>query len=300
MKAFPRSELLLSDNKSFPWFHRGNTYFRGYFRIDETFYTGEKALEKLLYCRDKEELLKSIVGINGFFSLICKTNEEELLIATDRLRALPLFYLVENEKVLVADNAEKIGLANPIYDLNMAALEELKMTLLFVSGSKSLFNKIRQVEAGQYVLINQITFECKAVFYYKYNHENLSDNLLEVEKANFDTIYYDKVGKDLVAFLEGRMAVIPLSGGADSRIIVSMLKNAGYENVYCFTYGNRNSAETKISKQVAEYFCYKWFCVEYSKKSWKEIFDNGVYHCYLKQAGNYTSCPHVQDLFAVY
>lgn len=299
MSIFLRSEFLLSDNKAFPWFHSGNIYFRGYYIIDGLFYTGEQALERLLYCWDKDELLESIADLNGFFSLIYET-DKEILITTDRLRALPLFYALEDGKVLVSDNAEKLILARPNCAINEIALKEFKMSSLFVAGSKVLFENIYQVEAGQYVLIKLTTLKCKADFYYKYNHDILSHSSLEVKKAEFNRIYYDEVGRDLVSSLNGRMAVVPLSGGADSRMVVSMLKNVGYENVFCFTYGNSKSKEAKISKQVAEYFDYNWFCVEYSKKSWKEIIDNGVYRSYLKRAGNYTSCPHVQDLFAVY
>mgnify|MGYP001321625408 CR=1 FL=1 len=235
MSIFFRSEFLLSDTKAFPWFHRGNVYFRGYYIIDGLFYSGDQALVKLLSCQNKDELIKLIANLNGFFSIIYAT-DEEIVITTDRLRALPLFYTLENGKLLVSDSAVKLALACPNRAINELALTEFQITSLFVTGSKVLFESIYQVEAGQYVLTNLTTQECKAHFYYKYNHNILSPTSREEKKAEFNRIYYDEVGQGLVSSLKGRMAVVPLSGGADSRMVVSMLKHAGYENVFCFTY----------------------------------------------------------------
>ena len=64
--------------------------------------------------------------------------------------------------------------------------------------------------------------------------------------------------------LDGRTAVIPLSGGADSRMVVSMLKNQGYEKVICYTYGKPGNRESEMSKAVAEEYGYEWHIIPHS------------------------------------
>ena len=57
---------------------------------------------------------------------------------------------------------------------------------------------------------------------------------------------------------DGRVIVVPLSGGYDSRLVASGFAYLGYKNVKCFSYGQKNNFESLISKKVAKKLGYDW------------------------------------------
>src|SRR5690606_32958713 len=103
----------------------------------------------------------------------------------------------------------------------------------------------------------------------------------------------------LINHANGRQIVVPLSGGYDSRLIVSILKELGYSNVICFSYGIKGNLEAEYSKKIAESLGYKWIFVEYTDNKWKENWNTDLSKEYVEFASNKTSLPHVQDWIAV-
>ena len=104
--------------------------------------------------------------------------------------------------------------------------------------------------------------------------------------------------KRLIVSLKDRTAVVPLSGGYDSRLILCLLKHAGCENVICFTYG-RPSAESELSHRVAEKLGYPWLFVDYRDIDSSQYLNDPNFHDYVRYAGNSYSMPYLQEFFAV-
>ena len=110
----------------------------------------------------------------------------------------------------------------------------------------------------------------------------------------------ESVFKRLVESLNGKTAIVPLSGGYDSRYILSMLKKVGYTNVVCYTYGySTNTEETGISKNVAKKLGYKHFYVNQDDLFWDEFVDDEIVKKYLKSNYNICHTPHIQEIRAL-
>ena len=105
---------------------------------------------------------------------------------------------------------------------------------------------------------------------------------------------------DLAERLGGRKAVIPLSGGLDSRTVAAMLKRVGYGNVVCFSYGRAgNAEETPMSKRVAEGLGFEWRYVKYSGKTWSSLIDSPDWGRFLDFACRGKSIACLQPLPAM-
>lgn len=93
--------------------------------------------------------------------------------------------------------------------------------------------------------------------------------------------------------------LLPLSGGADSRMLASAFVLAGARDVRCFTYGVRESAEAVVSRRVAEMLGLPWtFCATPApevRRAWRSR-ENARF-----LADTYTGAalPHIQDWYAV-
>lgn len=105
--------------------------------------------------------------------------------------------------------------------------------------------------------------------------------------------------KRMVRSLEGRTAVVPLSGGFDSRLIAVMLKQHGYKDVVCFTYGRKGNKEAVLSERVAKALGFPWYFVEYNQQLVSDFLHTSEFIRYYKWASNLTSMFFLQEFFAV-
>jgi asparagine synthase (glutamine-hydrolysing) len=96
------------------------------------------------------------------------------------------------------------------------------------------------------------------------------------------------------------LAVVPLSGGNDSRVVLSMLKRLGYDNVVTFTYGRRANWESQVSQAVAEQLGFPWHFVPYTRRKWYEWWESTERHAFCKLADGLSSLPHPQDFPATW
>ena len=104
----------------------------------------------------------------------------------------------------------------------------------------------------------------------------------------------------MIKYSNGRQAVIPLSGGNDSRLIAYYLVKNGYKNVIAYTYGSKENSEIEISKRVAEFLKIERYFVEYKHKSMQKKFNNkNLYKKMADYCGRGVCNPHIQEWEAI-
>lgn len=231
---------------------------------------------------------------NGCFALVLQT-PAYTVAAVDRIRSIPLFYdLLGN----LADRSESIA------PLHLSHLRQQDQTVFaeylitgFVTGNQTLHPDILQIPAGHMLILKQgHTPELKA--YYKYFHQEETDAPANSLVENLDALHRQSADR-LIKSLNGRPAVIPLSGGWDSRLIAYLLKKAKYPAIYTFSYEAANNPESRISQKVARYLNLPWFFIEHTHRSWYQAYFSPERVAHYKYAMNATSSPHIQDWLAV-
>jgi len=244
---------------------------------------------------DSEVLKTLLLTLNGNFALAMETSRY-IFCTVDRVRSIPLFYAVSSEETLFSDDAKYLrDRLNPL--LNEENCAELLITG-FVTSSNTLFDGISQLQAGEYLIYDKTTGSLATQFYHRFWHGNYFSDSKEDLLNRLDETFVH-VFQRLIASTKGRQIVVPLSGGVDSRIIVTMLKRLGVEDVICFTYGKKDNKQSEISRQLAETLGYQWYFVEYTNEKWFDCYHSDDMQRYLEYGGNLTSIPHIQDFFAV-
>ncbi|MEA2107421.1 MAG: asparagine synthase C-terminal domain-containing protein [Bacteroidota bacterium] len=243
---------------------------------------------------DKDDIIKKVKLFNGLFTIIIKFNKECFLIS-DITRTFPIVYYKNKNNWVITDN---VGWLRKKYNLEK---DDLSCKEFLVSGlvtkKNSLFQNVYQVQAGEIVSINQN--KVNSIRYYIFPQMKEKSNLTFIENSNKLKKILDNLGEKLVKQLNGKMAVIPLSGGLDSRLIVSLLKKKKYENVVCFTYGKINSFEVKRSQRIAKKLGYSWYFIPYDDKIYNSFCSSGEFYDYAEYACNYLSIFSIQEYFAV-
>ncbi|MDQ0254467.1 asparagine synthase (glutamine-hydrolyzing) [Evansella vedderi] len=272
------------------WRKKGSLFIKGIVNEDVE-------LDQLvnLQVLNENAVKKLLQKQNTFFSLVCET-DTLVFAAVDHLRSYPIFYSVENGNLYLSDDANWIRQQIQEKKINKLSESEFLMTG-YVTGENTLYSKIKQLQAGEYLVYNRTDKTLNINNYYFKKREKVNSdkhNLIN----DLDQIHIN-VFKRLINNLNKRTVVLPLSGGYDSRIIAIMLKRLGYNNVVCFTYGKHGSWESTVSKEVADALNFKWIFIPYSKSKWREWSISKEREEYFNFASGLSSLPHVQDHLAV-
>lgn len=301
-----KNEIRLN-NKYYPWkelkFNGITYYLKGNVFFDNKLLSPEKLAELMypLVCKENESEVKGIEDflkqLNGEFAIIVETRDK-IFCTPDRLRSIPLFYTITKDNFILSDDAYYLKRKSN-QNLNEKNAAEF-MVAGYVTGNETLFDEIKQVRGAEFLIYHKKKNDLKSFFYFKFLHGNYY-NLPENELYKIMDQVFINVFSRLVesTVKQGKKLVVPLSGGLDSRIIVTMLKRLGVEDVICVSYGRKGNRESMISKKVAKTLGYKWVFVEQTAQKWYECYHSEKADCYRAWAGNLSSLPHMQDFLAV-
>ena len=283
-------------NSGFSWFTKDNIQCKGYYHLYGKYYEKSNLPSVWGGVRTKKDFISILTRVNGCFDVIIET-EQTLFCAVDRLRSFPLFYTIKNKTLYLSDDIYWIKNETNYKEINELNKEEFRLTG-YVTGDETLVNNIYQLQAGEYLVWDKKKKELKTDFYFEYKYKEFfkedEEQLLEkLEKVHID------VFQRLIESLNGRQAVIPLSGGYDSRLIAVMLKKLGYENILCFTYGRKGNKESELSRKVAKSLGLPWEFVPYTPDTWKDWHKKKSSKEYIKYASNLVSSACLQDYPAI-
>jgi len=274
-------------------------FARGWASLKEDFFD-DKGLADLFLRRAKTDFsafTDLVKELNGCFALILKT-DSRIFAAVDRIRSHPLFYGERKDSFLIDGEAQNVKDKIEADTINPYAVEEF-LRSGYVSGDETLYFGIKQLRAGEAICVHRDTPEDLRreryyTFYNKDKKTGSADRLIETLDRVLCNVF-----ERLLKSAEGRKIVVPLSGGVDSRLIVSMLKRLGYKDVLCLSYGVPNNWETRLSRKVAEKIGYEWLYVPYSRKKWRDAYKSESWNSYFYSQDNLSSLPNGDEWIAL-
>lgn len=280
------------------WATAGNSHASGYaFHGDE--FLDDRAIASLLdRFQDQTSWITQVQHLNGCFAAIRK-NGRRLFAAVDRNRTIPLFYSGTETEILVTDRLGPTTTAEFDASMNPERVSEFRLTG-YCTGDATLVPGFHQIRAGHMLAWDlENSLEPKVVRYYSYDHGDLFEDTTERLTERLNAVHME-VFHRLVESAEGRPLVLPLSGGYDSRLIATSLKDMGIDRVTCYCYGRAGNWEARISRELAQYLGFQWEFVPYTWQRWAAWSRLKEYKIYIENAGNLSSIAHVQDWPAIY
>jgi asparagine synthase (glutamine-hydrolysing) len=186
------------------------------------------------------------------FSLVIQ-HAGNIYVAMDRICSHPIFY---SDEALYDSITVPISSSPP----NTNALT-LYLMSGYLTGSETLSKSIKKLQAGETLEYsdNQIYIDT----YYTYYPRAITDISLEdgIEKLHYTL---DSAFKRVIEKANGRQIIVPLSGGLDSRLVLSKLLEKKYDNLFVYTYGVKGSHEAKMAEHVCNKLNIKWNYVPFS------------------------------------
>jgi asparagine synthase (glutamine-hydrolysing) len=235
-------------------------------------------------------------SLNGTFALFCQF-DGKAFAAVDRMRGIPLFYGDRGGTTYLSDDARWVRDQVGDVDPDEGACEEFAKTG-YVTGAATLFPGVRQLRPGQAIWLDGDRGDIDLIRYFEWVHGDFLPDGREAMHCRLDAVL-KRAFERLAASVGDRAIVVPLSGGLDSRLVVTMLKRVGQDNVLCYTYGRRGNRESEVSRQVAAALGYRWEFAEYTRRKWADWYARRERIDYYRYGDGLTSLPHIQDCPAV-
>ena len=216
--------------------------------------------------------------------------------ACDCVRSVPIFYADTANGLKVSNSFPALWKALDSPSVSEAAIEEFHASG-FTVANRTLCDQIRQLRAGEYLF--QPGTPGQDLEIERYNSLEYNETTQDTDPSQrFDTVLTTLV-HELATAANGRQIVLPLSGGRDSRLLLLLLRRAGYDNLTTFTYGQQGNAEAEVSKAVAKEMNVPWHFVEYDRDLVRKHWFDDQRSDFEKLAFNGCSLPVYQDYFAV-
>ncbi|MEP0828045.1 MAG: hypothetical protein HRF51_05940 [bacterium] len=185
--------------------------------------------------------------IDGSFNVaIFDNNNRTAVICNDRFGHRQLYYF-EDDRYFLFSTEIKAFLACPSFprDIDMHGVANF-FNYGYPLGDRTFFKHAKFLLGGNIVKFDQKGISFKK--YWEFRYDEQSTQTIPEFVEEMDEIYRPIILKRL----EGsEQAVVPLSGGLDSRFILSHVVQAGYEP-HAITHGKYNCLDHKIAREVAE------------------------------------------------
>ncbi len=286
--------ILTQHNKhsAFLFHSKRDIHVKGYAYVDECYLEGKELIDVFLNVVTKDDFIQVIKSLNGIFAVIINL-PNQVLAAVDKYGVFELYYSLLKGNLFISDYVEEIIKETNQKKINIEGKKDYLYCGFIIKG-QTLIENIHSLPAS-----NFLHYQDKlTILRYKFGFYEAPIHMqYHEQKKLFDEVVH-KVARRFVSSLDGKEVYVPLSGGADSRFIILLLKKMNYQKVTCFSYGNILFGEDKIAKKVALKNGYSFINIPYKRKLWKELFKKSFHKPYLIHGSNLSYIPHLMDYFA--
>ena len=203
-----------------------------------------KALRLIDIYRSHDRNFPSMV--DGSFNVaIFDSTTHRALIGNDRMGYRQFYYLDTPELFIFAPEIKAILACSDVQPrLSLTGVTEY-FNFGYPLGENTMFEGVKFLRGGHLIEINHGHTRISQYWDFHYTEESQASLPELIEEA--DAIYRDVIRRRLVGY---QRALVPLSGGLDSRFIVGQASRLGVE-IHGFTHGRRGCQEHQVARQVA-------------------------------------------------
>ena len=220
--------------------------------------------------------------LNGQFAIALWDNVEKVLILTrDRVGITPLFYMQNNNKLYFASEIKSIFAAHPMSsELNLNALDQL-FTFWSTITPNTIFKDVYEVSPGQIITIKNGDIKKRIYWDWVYpenNHFNTSS--VDVIAENISELLIDATKIRLRAYVP---VGAYLSGGLDSSILISIIKNHTNTSLRTFSieFDDKGLDESKYQQELIKHLETEHSKIRCSDTDIADNFQKAIWHTEL-------------------
>ena len=258
---------------------------------------GENADEVLMLLRATQpelDKIKSVVSnFKGHFGLVYQ-DEHKIIAVTDCIASYPVFYRSSDNGCNIATSANALKTGCTVDRSQAKAV----MLSGYTVGRGTVFQEISSLGHGK--ILFQDSYKKNHIIseHYKFSpwrepyqlsRDHLKKKLVDVTLQSIERVMEQA---------SDRQIAVPLSGGRDSRLVVSALKHLGAKNVTCYSYGPHGNFEGEIAKLIAKRLGFDWVFVEVTPRIQQKFWKTRIPDEFAIRSNDFMAAPVFHDLFA--
>lgn len=227
---------------------------------------------------------------SGCFAAVIQ-NEASIKLVADVAASFPVFFKIESDELHISDfvgAAVPRRLSQPVLD-SMLNLYCTEFTDTFYEGWKC-------VPAGHYLEVDLNTGAHQLLRWFDHFIKEKHPADTSFERCYLEIL--DRLTREIIEFSAGKQILLPLSGGYDSRLILSLLAKEHGIDLLCYTYGRPDSAEVQNALAVGRHLGVQHVLIEYDAEVFSRIASEDWLN-YERSGFLGRSLPHEQDFFAL-
>ena len=281
-----------------PWYEivrdRVTFFVAGGFDIFESVASllNEEALPRTRLIESLQGMLR---GQNACFGLIAETPDYVVAIS-DHVRSYPIFLKYEDESL------EKVSTTLLEEDNTPEHLDTDRISEFLLCGyvlsDHTVFKSSKILSAGQILVFDRKTKILEITTQYQYiplaNPQLQEDRLLDDFGGILDSIF-----QEIVTENRDRAIWLPLSGGLDSRLVLTKLVEHGHKNITTFSFGVPNNHEIRRAKKIAKALDVRWLNIPSRLRYLQEVHQSSMAQQYSHLCFSGQSSPIWLDFEAV-
>lgn len=305
MTIAPKADLFFTEDRLWRHWSDGNVtvWWNGHAFIEGALYEGVAAAQRAatlltpLIGANDASLSAALQGFDGHFAIVIQT-PAGTLATVDRVRSIPVLIRTGPRGHLqIADRIAPLLQSGPDDDTDADASLAVAMAGYTLDG-RTLYRDVLSLSAGEF-LVAPVGQPARRHLWYAYQPW-----LIDTAAAPGDwparlTRAHEALFAKLARSLDGRPVMLPLSGGYDSRLVVSGLHHVGYRNIVCYSYGRPQNEEAKAARTIAEKLALPWHYVAYDRAITRAALTGADFRAYLDGADTAAAIPFFQDFAAI-
>jgi len=280
-----RIELRLDYPGKYTWSENEGIHFIGYAFDDQ------QRLYRTAGDWSKENFETAIEQVKGCFAAIL-LKKNEIKVWTDTAASFPLFYTIKDQALQIACTPQPAGQLSFSPEA-VASLAKIYCT----QGSETLLPGWKTIPAGHVLIVDIPGNNTRLQRYFDHFISEKTPRTTAFNQQFLEITH--QWAEQIARFAEGRPIWIPLSGGYDSRLLLSILIQAQVPNLHAYTYGKEFSPEVHTAHKVAKQLKIDWHFIPYLDKAFQYFFTE-AWEQYALHNHHYQSLPHEQDFFALF
>lgn len=160
----------------------------------------------------------------------------------------------------------------------------------FAPLEHTLVREVKRVPPGAIV---RITPHSESIYYYDTTKPELSLSYNEAKRGLL--LRLEQSAERLIQLLNGRLAIIALTGGYDSRMIAFQLKRMGYPHLLAVNYGRAGNADATGGAEIARRLGIEYRFISSTNENVMDYTRDSNFHDYMHQMTGLSSCYYYQE-----
>ncbi len=228
---------------------------------------------------------------SGEWSIVM-ARDGEVWMAVDARASQRIYYCESDGRLMVSDNGFDLVDRNEVSWDEDACLFFLRWG--FAPRERTLVSGISRLPA-QHALRYAGVRGTTLTAYTDIRRVEMGATLSYAEARDLLRQHLDEAGERLVRHLGGRTAILPLTGGYDSRMIAYQLDRLGYDNVLAINYGRRANEDALRGAEVARRLGMEYQFVESTSPEAMDYTRDADWHAYMRSMTGLSSCYYYQE-----